>query len=67
MSIRTVIAINHDYLHDLHARGHVSTDLMRLLSSSGNIEHLNDDRTRPQGIRFLGQRHHSTELKLVVR
>jgi hypothetical protein len=59
MSIRTVIEINHG--------GHVSTDLLRLLSSSGNMDHLNDDRTRPQGIRFLGQRHHSTELTLVVR
>jgi len=67
MSTRTVIEINHDYLHDLVRDGHVSRDLFRALSESGSMETLNADRLKPQGVRFLGRRHHSETLKLVVR
>lgn len=67
MSTRTIIEINHDYLQDLHDKGHIGLALFMTLCSSGNMDTMNADRKKPQGIRALGQRHHSETLKLVVR
>jgi hypothetical protein len=67
VSIRTIIEINHDYIYDLHNAGHIGKTLDILLGSSGNVEILNRSPNLPQGIKVLGQRHHSETLKLEVK
>jgi hypothetical protein len=61
MSTRTVIEINHDYLHDLLEHpDRVQSFLLRLRGTTA-AEHA------PTGIRILGQRHHSETLELTIR
>lgn len=64
MSIRTIIEINHDYLADLE---HCPEYFERLLSllRAGNPHGLIDHPI--PGIRFVGGRHHSETLELVVK
>lgn len=62
MSIRTIIEINHDYLHDL--TDEKWEELKRYLRSGGGPA--SPDRHLVPGIRVLGQRHHSEELKLTI-
>lgn len=63
MSIRTIVEFNHDYISQLHKDGHLSEELYRaILDSCGR----DDPYRKVQGIRVLGQRHHSETLKLEV-
>lgn len=57
MSIRTVIEINHDYLHQLRDDRDWFEDLSRILASGSKPEP-----GEFPGIRYLGQRHHSETL-----
>ena len=69
MSTRTIIEINHDCLrpHDLQEL----IDLWKALPSSSITGLLNANKGEPfgwsNGIRVLGQRHHSETLKLEVK
>lgn len=62
MSTRTIIEINHDYMHEL---GRTSDEwlplLIRSLSSSTTTGVLNREGPHSfvSGLRILGQRHHS--------
>lgn len=64
MSIRTVVEFNHDYVAELHKKGHISEALYRFIL---------DNYTKPNpqfdagGIRILGTRHHSEMLALKIR
>jgi hypothetical protein len=68
MSTRTVIEINHDYVHDLEQHPEYWGSLLRGLRSGAFNAGLNDGDTpnAAPGIRVLGQRHHSQLLKLEV-
>lgn len=59
MSTRTIIEINHDWWQELERDDAMHAILM----------HLNDKQRNdlPRGVRVLGQRHHSEELKLIVK
>ena len=59
MSIRTIIEINHDYLAALE-KPEALEMLWRALRSQGHFQ-------PPNGVRILGQRHHSETLKLEVK
>lgn len=69
MSTRTVIEINHDYLHDLEKHPMFWDRLIRELRSCGFNAELNAGKTpsAAPGVRVLGQRHHSQTLKLEVK
>ena len=71
MSIRTIIEINHDYLHELSSDPEHWIDLLRAMRSSDLTGALNAANGkpvfRPPGIRILAQRHHSEMLKLEVK
>jgi hypothetical protein len=61
LSTRTIIEINHDCLHYLLENpDHVTRFLQSLKGSLPNALMLN-------GIKVLGQRHHSETLKLTVK
>lgn len=69
MSTRTIIEINHDYLHRLEREPDLMKHLLRAMCSSDLTGALN---TRGQvrmdgGITVLAQRHHSETLKLEVK
>lgn len=65
MSVRTIVEINHDYLHDL--REHPERiELLWTLLSSCDHQRLNDVAQPVPGIRFLGQRHHSDKLTITA-
>jgi len=62
MSTRTIIEINHDYLHLLLERPELVLTLLRELGGSSIPVSLNEYGRRYEyaaGIRILGQRHHS--------
>jgi len=63
MSTRTVIEINHDVLADLIAWPNAIEKFLWALSSTEETAR----RAAPNGIRILGQRHHSETLKLTVK
>lgn len=67
MSTRTVIEINHDYIHQLKKDpSHVAALLLMMSSGAlGDPKAWNCDLGLP-GVRVLGQRHHSETLKLEV-
>lgn len=67
MSTRTIIEINHDYLHDLIAHPEQLSHLIMALrwASPPDVERMLESST--QGLRFLGRRHHSETLKLEVK
>ena len=69
MSIRTIIEINHDYLHDLEQNPRRWETLIAVLKSGGINTGLNAGETPAivPGIRALGQRHHSYKMKLEVK
>lgn len=69
MSIRTIIEINHDHLHNLRPGGFREDLLPALLSALGQGPVREGDRLlcEAYGIRILGQRHHSETLKLEVK
>lgn len=56
MSIRTIVEINNDYLHDLQRAGHISDELANLITWGG------PDGYRPniQGVEVKDAVHHST-------
>ena len=62
MGTRTVIEINHDVLADLMNRPTAIAQFLRALGSTEETAR----RAAPNGIRILGQRHHSETLKLTV-
>jgi hypothetical protein len=62
MSTRTIIEINHDYLHDLLEHPDEMRDFLTALKGT-----IADAITPPSGIKVLGERHHSETLKLTVR
>jgi hypothetical protein len=63
MSWRTVVEINHDYLHDLLSHpDDVAVFLQALKQTLVEAQNV-----APHGIRVLGQRHHADTLKLTVR
>jgi hypothetical protein len=63
MSIRTVIEVNHDYIGRLLEDGHISQELYRWVQD----HYVKSRATLPvQGMRILGQRHHSETLVLKV-
>lgn len=64
MSIRSVIEINHDALHALTTED--APRLIEWLKSLGGITH-KTGLTPVNGVRFLGQRHHTETLKLTVK
>jgi hypothetical protein len=62
VSTRTIIEINHDYLHTLRDRPDLLETLLRELSGSSIPAALNKHGRRYEyapGIQILGQRHHS--------
>ncbi len=62
MSIRTIIEINHDYLHTLD-------DPMTLLRIKQALQTNAQDRMKDgkiPGVRFIAQRHHSETIELKV-
>lgn len=66
MSIRTVIEINHDHLYRLKEDPQWAEQLYNLLASGD----WKTDRMvfpLPNGVRVLGERHHSETLKLTVK
>lgn len=65
MSIRTVIEINHDYLSEITPED--VARLMNLLAGAGINPEVDPYPLRHQGVRILGQRHHSETLNLKVR
>lgn len=65
MSTRTIIEINHDYIHDL---GDAEwEELKRVLRSGFAVRDIESGRHPVRGVRVLGQRHHSETLKLTVK
>ncbi|WP_322089968.1 hypothetical protein [Burkholderia cenocepacia] len=72
MSTRTVIEINHDFLHRLLADPLALADTLRSVCSDHQAE-LNDDngRGRPLdiggGIRIIYRRHHSEEARFTTK
>lgn len=68
MSTRTIIEINHDYLHALSKDDDAYFKVLLSMLRSGvgaRDDHRNTDFGIP-GVRILGQRHHSETLKLEV-
>lgn len=63
MSIRSVIEINHDALHNLTTED--APRLIEWLRSLGGVTP-RPGFTSVNGVRFLGQRHHSETLNLTV-
>ncbi|MPV55912.1 hypothetical protein CFB46_11875 [Burkholderia sp. HI2761] len=72
MSTRTIIEINHDFLHRLLNDPHGLADTLRSVCCDHQAE-LNDDngRGRPLdlagGIRIIYRRHHSEEARLITK
>lgn len=68
MSTRTIIEINHDFLHDIEKHPEAFVRLLRALKGSEINGMLNSAR-QPNflGMRVLAQRHHSETLMLKVR
>lgn len=64
MSIRTVIEINHDYLHELE-NPHHWMELVKKLKS-GDWKGVPRWTRKVPGVRILAERHHSTTLDLKV-
>lgn len=62
--MRTVIEINHDYLH--HLIEHPERLAALCVALKGTQEDFINSML-PSGIRILGQRHHSETLKLTVK
>lgn len=68
VSTRTVIELNHDFIHDLRENPHFLDRLLRMAATDELVE--NTGRRGGvglPGIRILGQRHHSETLELVVK
>lgn len=59
MSIRSIIEINHDALHDLTKDPERLIEFIKSLAWGIKPKDIN-------GVRFLAQRHHSEKLKLTV-
>lgn len=62
MSTRTIIEINHDYLRDIVQDEAKLAEFVKRLGSGLDWA----ERSKPYGIRVLGQRHHSETLKLTI-
>lgn len=63
MSIRTVIEVNHDYLHDLKDHPQLWLDvLQKMFANDWECRHTQ----LVPGVRKLGERHHSETLKLTI-
>jgi hypothetical protein len=63
VSTRTIVEINHDYLHDLKQAGHISREVFNVLcEATSSRKHYGPI----QGLRVLAQRHHSETLELKV-
>jgi len=68
MSMRTIIEINHDYLHELVPGGFREDLMPTLLYRLRNpISEADKQLLAAYGIRLLGQRHHSDTLQLEVK
>lgn len=69
MSIRTIIEVNHDFLYALENDPQEWRRLIDALHSSAFNAELNKGETPrvSSAIRILGQRHHSEQLKIVVK
>lgn len=65
MSIRTVVEINHDRLHDLQRDPVKHMELLCYML--GGCDHKKLDGQVIPGIRYLGQRHHADELTVTVK
>lgn len=65
MSTRTIIEINHDYIHDLD-NPESFEKLLRALRSGFLSKHIESTMHIVPGVRVLGQRHHSETLKLTI-
>lgn len=63
MSTRTIIEINHDLLRDIASRPDALAEFVKRLGSGREWA----ERVTPNGIRILGQRHHTETLKLEVK
>jgi hypothetical protein len=65
VSTRTVIEVNHDYMHDLVRKGHLSEELAALLTGSEiDLSVLLNHQQRITGVRFMGRRHHSEDIQV---
>lgn len=65
MSIRTIIEINHDYMHDLD-NPETLQKLLQVLRTGVVGKYIDSTMHVVPGIRVLAQRHHSETLKLKV-
>ncbi len=65
MSIRTIIEINHDYMHDLD-NPETLQKLLQVLRTGVVGKYISSTMHVVPGIRVLAQRHHSETLKLKV-
>ncbi len=66
MSIRTIVEINHDNLNDLQEHPERLREIVECLYKN-NATKLAELRYLTNGVRFLGQRHHSDEMTITVR
>lgn len=62
MSMRTIIEINHDHLRE--AEGVIS-DLIQALPHASEDD-IKRELEKSNGVRFVGRRHHSYDMKLVI-
>lgn len=65
MSTRTIIEINHDYMHDLD-NPETLDKLFKVLRSGFVQGYIDSTMHVVPGVRILGQRHHSETLKLTI-
>lgn len=65
MSTRTVIEINHDYMHDLD-NPETLQKLLQALRSGHVNRYIESTMHIVPGIRVLAQRHHSETIKLTI-
>lgn len=63
MSIRTIIEINHDALHELREHPERVDEFLHLLG----CQNPRDMAQIPAGIRVLAQRHHSDKVVITVQ
>lgn len=64
MSHRTIIEVNHDYIEDIATDPVKTADFLRKLMWN---DWGDGERIHLQGVRKLGERHHSDTLKLTVK
>lgn len=66
MSIRTILEVNHDYVHDL-LKPENAAKLLEAIRGGFMVRHMDGNELIAPGVKFLAQRHHSETLKLTIK